>query len=46
MAIVFDIGHSWDLKGYVNIQVSVAWIRLLLTVTWQPECAGVVYLQL
>ena len=34
--IVFDIVHSWDLKGYMNVQVSVAWVRLLLTVTWQP----------
>ena len=62
--IVFDIGHSWDLKGYTCIawissdyfeslllpqqsdefqantcmivRVSVAWITLLLTVTWQP----------
>ena len=34
--IGFDIVHSWDLKGYMNVQVSVAWVRLLLTVTWQP----------
>ena len=38
MDIVFDIGHSWDLKGYMNVRVSVAWIRLLLTVTWQSVC--------
>ena len=38
MDIVFDIGHSWDLKGYtcMIVRVSVAWIRLLLSVTWQP----------
>ena len=46
MDTVFDIGHSWDLKGYtcMIVRLSVAWIRLLLTVTWQS--VWVVYLQL
>ena len=38
MDIVFDIGHSWDLKGYMIVRVRVVWIRLLLTVTWQSVC--------